>query len=335
MTLKELSDRCGLSISYLSLLERGQSNPTISNLHKICNALNITMANLLIGINTNEDLVVKEEDRKIIFESHSGVTYQSLTNGKPLSAISVDKEELTLTVGDTETITATVEPEDATNKDVTWASSDTSVATVDANGKVTAVAAGTATIIATSDADDSKFAETVVTVEEEATYSNYELTIDGPASAEPGDVLEFYVTATGDNSGNTSYEAVIYNYTVTGGEGTLEYNDDGTWKELPLTGQFGPSEGFELTPDWSATTALRFTPAAAGTYAVNLTLDVVDGAELASATHSILVEEEVSHPVGGVETRGLGEEYDYNADKTVGDLVGDDFAVDSVCEFAN
>ncbi|MGI6570707.1 MAG: Ig-like domain-containing protein [Caldicoprobacterales bacterium] len=45
-------------------------------------------------------------------------------------------------MGKQDTITATVEPEDATNKDVTWTSSDEAVATVDENGEVTAVAAG-------------------------------------------------------------------------------------------------------------------------------------------------------------------------------------------------
>ena len=51
MTLKELAELTQLSVGYLSILERGLSNPTIANLHKICNALNITMANLLSNIN--------------------------------------------------------------------------------------------------------------------------------------------------------------------------------------------------------------------------------------------------------------------------------------------
>jgi hypothetical protein len=127
----------------------------------------------------------------------------------------------------------------------------------------------------------------------EVIYSNYELTITGPETAEPEDVLLFNVTAKGDNTGNTNYAAVIYNYEVTGGEGTLEYLDGETWKALPLAGHFGPSGGFELTPDWDVTTQLRFTPAAEGSYSVEVTLDVVDGAELAKATHNIEVAEVV------------------------------------------
>ena len=83
-----------------------------------------------------------------------------------VSAISVTPTTMTLTVGTTGTITATVEPENATNKNVTWSSSNTDVATV-ANGVVTAVAPGTATITATSAANSSKKASCEVIVKAE------------------------------------------------------------------------------------------------------------------------------------------------------------------------
>ena len=70
----------------------------------------------------------------------------------PVTAITLDKTEATIyKVSDTttETLTATVEPDEATDKTVTWASSDESVCTV-ADGIVTAVAEGTATITATA-----------------------------------------------------------------------------------------------------------------------------------------------------------------------------------------
>jgi|LSQX01.1.fsa_nt_gb hypothetical protein len=87
-----------------------------------------------------------------------------------VSAISVEPTELTLTVGDTGQITATVEPDNATNKDVTWESSDDTVATVDENGKVTAVAQGTSTITVTT-SDGSHTATTEVTVPAESTVA--------------------------------------------------------------------------------------------------------------------------------------------------------------------
>ncbi|HHY90389.1 MAG TPA: hypothetical protein GX503_01865, partial [Clostridiales bacterium] len=80
-----------------------------------------------------------------------------------VSAIRVEPKELILTVGETGKITATVEPEHATNKKVRWSSSDDKVVTVDANGKVTALASGTATITATTE-DGGKTATCMVTV---------------------------------------------------------------------------------------------------------------------------------------------------------------------------
>ncbi len=84
----------------------------------------------------------------------------------PVSSISIP-ETTTLPVGKSEILTATVLPADATYKTVTWSSSDESVATVDATGKVTAVATGKATITAYS-ADASKTASCEVTVVETA-----------------------------------------------------------------------------------------------------------------------------------------------------------------------
>lgn len=65
----------------------------------------------------------------------------------PISSVSLNKKELNLKVGKDETLIATIHPSDTTDsKDLLWESSNTSVATVDSNGKVTAVASGTAII---------------------------------------------------------------------------------------------------------------------------------------------------------------------------------------------
>ena len=67
-----------------------------------------------------------------------------------VTGITLSQTAASMTVGgETLTLTATVAPEDATDKTVTWTSSDPTVATV-ANGVLTAVAAGTATITATA-----------------------------------------------------------------------------------------------------------------------------------------------------------------------------------------
>lgn len=67
-----------------------------------------------------------------------------------VTGLKLDKDSLTLQENGSDILTATVEPADATNKAVTWASSDNNIATVSEDGTVTAINAGTATITATA-----------------------------------------------------------------------------------------------------------------------------------------------------------------------------------------
>lgn len=68
-----------------------------------------------------------------------------------VTGVTLNKTTLKLSKGTSETLTATVAPTNATNKNVTWTSSDAAIATVDASGKVTGVAKGTATITVTTE----------------------------------------------------------------------------------------------------------------------------------------------------------------------------------------
>ncbi|GHT50762.1 hypothetical protein AGMMS49982_06690 [Bacteroidia bacterium] len=81
----------------------------------------------------------------------------------PVTSVSLNKSAARLSEGDTMQLTASILPADATNKALTWHSSGTAVATVSANGLVTAVLAGTATITATTD-DGGRTATCEVTV---------------------------------------------------------------------------------------------------------------------------------------------------------------------------
>ena len=78
------------------------------------------------------------------------VDFQIENEPAGVESIKLNKNSKALNVGDTFTLTATVKPDNATDKSVTWSSSNTSVATVDENGAVTAVSEGTATITATA-----------------------------------------------------------------------------------------------------------------------------------------------------------------------------------------
>ena len=80
-----------------------------------------------------------------------------------VTSVTLNKPSTTLVRGGSETLTATVLPANATNKNITWSSSNSSVASV-SNGTVTAVAVGSATITATSQSDSTKKATCTVTV---------------------------------------------------------------------------------------------------------------------------------------------------------------------------
>ena len=80
-----------------------------------------------------------------------------------VTGVSLNKTSLSLVEGGSESLTATISPDNATNKAVSWKSSDTGVATVDGSGKVTAVKAGSTTITVTT-TDGGKTATCSVTV---------------------------------------------------------------------------------------------------------------------------------------------------------------------------
>ena len=74
----------------------------------------------------------------------------TVTVTRAVTAITLEPTEVPLFAGDSTTLKVTVAPGDATNKTLTWTSSDDKIATVDQTGKVTAVAPGEATITATA-----------------------------------------------------------------------------------------------------------------------------------------------------------------------------------------
>ena len=82
----------------------------------------------------------------------------------PVTSVTLDKTSLTLDVGGSDTLAVTVKPDNATNKAVTWSSSNENVATVDQNGNVKAVGAGTAIITAAASDGSGKTATCTVTV---------------------------------------------------------------------------------------------------------------------------------------------------------------------------
>ena len=96
--------------------------------------------------------------------SEEGFDENSATTPITASSISLDFKSCDIDKGATTTLTATILPENVSDKTVTWSSSDENVATVDTSGKVTGISAGTTTITATTNDGSNLSAFCVVTV---------------------------------------------------------------------------------------------------------------------------------------------------------------------------
>lgn len=183
----------------------------------------------------------------------------TVTVTQPVNDVTLDKTTMDLFVGNGGTLTAKIQPDNASNKTVDWTTSNAGVATVDANGKVTAVGAGKATITATAADGSEKKAACEVTV----TAKTYTLTAD-PAAIGFGSVQTGYSqpaaqTVTVKNTGNQNLnlnQPAASNYEV------------------------GALSKTQLTPNETATFTLR--PKAglgAGSYNESITVSANDGAK--------------------------------------------------------
>ena len=125
------------------------------NVKKALNdALAAAQAILDAGCASDEEIAAAKAALKVAIE---------MPNTTSVTGVTLDKTELTLTEGENAFLTATVTPDDATEKSVTWTSNNDGIASVDKNGSVTAVKAGTAAITVTT-ADGGFTAECTVTV---------------------------------------------------------------------------------------------------------------------------------------------------------------------------
>ena len=112
-----------------------------------------------------------------------------------VTSVELDKTDITLDAGESLTLKATVKPDDATNKSVTWGSSKTNVATVDNSGKVTGVDNGIASITATSGGKSASCKVTVVVQVKSISLEPSSATI-----SLDGDALTLKATITPENA---------------------------------------------------------------------------------------------------------------------------------------
>lgn len=94
LTLTQLAQETGLSSAYLSLLERNMNNPTVENLNRVCTALDLTLADLIEEANSSDNIVVKANQRKPIFEGE-GFLYEAASEGQR------EMDCLVMTISDT------------------------------------------------------------------------------------------------------------------------------------------------------------------------------------------------------------------------------------------
>lgn len=107
----------------------------------------VSMDDSMLGI---YDMMQLGTQNITLSKSGASDSFSITVNEIPVSAVTMSKTELVMEKGDTEDLTAAISPENATNKDVEWSSSNDSVVTVDQRGKVRAVSLGEAVVTAKS-----------------------------------------------------------------------------------------------------------------------------------------------------------------------------------------
>ncbi len=147
-----------------------------------------------------------------------------------VTSVSISPTSASVKVGATTTLSASVSPSNATNKTISWTSSNTSVATV-SNGVVTAVAKGTATITATS--SNGKTAKATVTVTSDPTPTDP--LVNNSKMSATSITLGGSVTLTGAASGGTSPYTYAFLYKQTSKSSWATAKDFSTTKSVSIT----------------------------------------------------------------------------------------------------
>lgn len=79
MTLVDLSEKTGLSLSFISQIERGITNPSLNSLRKIAVALDIPLSSFFQEGSSENGPVVRKNERAILINNDSRLTYQLLS----------------------------------------------------------------------------------------------------------------------------------------------------------------------------------------------------------------------------------------------------------------
>lgn len=91
LTLEELADKTNLSAGFISKIERGINSPSFNNLQKICHVLGVTTTDLITkkSFSQETDCVIRQEDRKLIYDYSDVVRFESLFSNLPYFSVNV------------------------------------------------------------------------------------------------------------------------------------------------------------------------------------------------------------------------------------------------------
>lgn len=159
--------------------------------------------NAVAEVSASEKLIAKTAGTvRITATASNGVaaSFDLHVEEKVVESVSLDIDELSLFLGDTYQLCAEVAPADATDQELTWTSSESSIVTVDENGKLSTIACGTATVTATANNGVSDAVE--VTVEE---ILIEDMRIIGPSEMQIGSNNTLDVEFTPSNATNQYY----------------------------------------------------------------------------------------------------------------------------------
>ena len=144
----------------LNIGDTEQLKATLKPINATNIQLNWTSSDTKVAtVDQNGKITAKENGMTLItVQSNNGKksTCEVIVNTKneiiniDITNININKNNITMYVGDTEQLFATIEPNNATNKDISWLSDNTNIATIDQTGKVTALNQGYVTITAVS-----------------------------------------------------------------------------------------------------------------------------------------------------------------------------------------
>ena len=200
-----------LSVDYLPA---GTNVKNVSFVSDKTNIATVSNTGLVTGVATGMARITATAETA---DSGTTTAYIDITvNAIAVSSVAMNKNATTVQVGGTEQLTATISPNNAGNKNVSWSTSNKDVATVSNTGLVTGVAAGNATITVTTQ-DGGKTATCAVTVVASGGSGN-----SGNATISLSDIPKTYNTSSGNTSAD-GFTFTVSNVASSYTSGTMQW----------------------------------------------------------------------------------------------------------------